>query len=263
MIDSNLNDARSFLVSIIEDPTITDKRAIELAFKIILLLGVVRSNVEDLIIVATLLDKHSARVDLRSELIDMVKDDGEEPEQKKSNFGERKITKAGTIFYLKAGQYLQEIKQKAAFACDGQYIFMHQEGLGLLKMSAGGVGQMVGQVYQHKTDFKSGEQVALLHLNGKLYCRADSVKPKPFVAVNTTSLEEEKEEFELEKEDKNLEWKDNEETGRSLTFTPLISDGRYIYVVAQKKAPKKKKGILFAIINFIYRRRKRIRRRRK
>jgi len=67
MIDSNLNDARTFLVTIIEDNT-SVPRAIELAFKIIFLLGVVRSNVEDLVIVTTLLDKHNAMVDLRQEL---------------------------------------------------------------------------------------------------------------------------------------------------------------------------------------------------
>lgn len=60
MIDSNLNDARSFLVSIIEDSN-SAPRAHELALKIILLLGHVRSNVEDLLMVATLLDKHSSR----------------------------------------------------------------------------------------------------------------------------------------------------------------------------------------------------------
>jgi hypothetical protein len=59
MIDSNLNDARTFLVSIIEDPN-SVKRAVELAFKIIFLLGVTRSNVEDFILVTTLLDKHNA-----------------------------------------------------------------------------------------------------------------------------------------------------------------------------------------------------------
>jgi hypothetical protein len=80
----------------------------------------------------------------------------------------------------------------------------------------------------------------LLYLNGKLYCRAEGLKPKPFVSINPNTLEEEKEEFELEKEDQNLEWKESEETGRSLLYTPLISDGHYIYVVAQKKAPKKK-----------------------
>ena len=54
MIDSNLNDARSFLVTIIEDKS-SVPRAVELAFKIIFLLGIVRSNVEDLLIVSTLL----------------------------------------------------------------------------------------------------------------------------------------------------------------------------------------------------------------
>lgn len=72
-----------------------------------------------------------------------------------------------------------------------------------------------------------------MYLNGKLYLRADSIKPKPFVSVNPNTLEEEKDEFELQKDDdQNLEWKENAETGRTLNFTPLISDGRYIYVIA-------------------------------
>jgi hypothetical protein len=33
-----------------------------------------------------------------------------------------------------------------------------------------------------------------------LYCRAESLKPKPFVVINTVTLEEEKDEFELDKE---------------------------------------------------------------
>lgn len=59
MIDANLNDARQFLVSIIEDLKSED-RAVELAYKIILLIGIARSNIEDLLIVSTLLDKQNA-----------------------------------------------------------------------------------------------------------------------------------------------------------------------------------------------------------
>lgn len=72
----------------------------------------------------------------------------------------------------------------------------------------------------------------MVFVKGKLYCRSESDKPKPFIAINTQTLEEEKDEFELEKEDKNLEWKTNEESGRSLTNTPLMTDGEYIYVIS-------------------------------
>ena len=59
MIDQNLNDARGFLVTIIEEKN-NPPRAIELAYKILLLMGIVRSNVEDLLLVSTLLMKHDA-----------------------------------------------------------------------------------------------------------------------------------------------------------------------------------------------------------
>jgi hypothetical protein len=79
MIDSNLNDARSFLVSLIEEglsKSDGNKRATELAFKILLLLGIVRSNVEDLLMAATLLDrlKDGVTVDLRIELEILLKE---------------------------------------------------------------------------------------------------------------------------------------------------------------------------------------------
>lgn len=91
----------------------------------------------------------------------------------------------------------------------------------------------------------------MLHLNGKLYCRAESLKPKPFVRLNPSTLEEdEKNTIELEKEDKNLEWKENVETGRSLLYTPLFSDGQYIYVISQRKAPKAKGNLQYILTHY-------------
>ena len=70
-----------------------------------------------------------------------------------------------------------------------------------------------------------------MYLNEKLYCRAESLKPKPFVCIDPITLEESKDEVELEKEELNLEWKEDENSGRFLTYTPLISDGEYVYVI--------------------------------
>ena len=66
MLDANLNEARSFLLSILEDPA-SPPRAQELSSKTILLLGFARSNIEDLLITASLLDK-TPYVDIRTEL---------------------------------------------------------------------------------------------------------------------------------------------------------------------------------------------------
>lgn len=40
--------------------------------------------------------------------------------KKLPKFGDKKITKSGIIFFLKAGTYMQQIKQKASFASNGE-----------------------------------------------------------------------------------------------------------------------------------------------
>ena len=40
----------------------------------------------------------------------------------------------------------------------------------------------------------------MVFMNGKIYFRSEEMKPKPFVTIDPDTLEEMKEEFELEKE---------------------------------------------------------------
>ena len=69
MIDQNINEARSFLNSIINDPS-SPVRAIELASKIIFQFSLARTNVEDILITANILDK-DLPIDLRSDFEDI------------------------------------------------------------------------------------------------------------------------------------------------------------------------------------------------
>ena len=71
-------------------------------------MGIARSNVEDLLLVATLLDKHQAQVDLRQELDLLLKESdsgADEASKRLPKFGDKKTTKAGLLFFLKAGPH--------------------------------------------------------------------------------------------------------------------------------------------------------------
>jgi hypothetical protein len=55
---------------------------------------------------------------------------------------------------------------------------------------------MIGQVFQHFPDYRSGEHLQILKLNNFIYVRSEALKPKPFVRLNASTLEEDsKEEF--------------------------------------------------------------------
>lgn len=65
-LDVNLNEARSFLLSVAHDPA-SPAEAVSLAARTIFLLGLARSNIEDLLLSLATLEIRPY-VDLRSEL---------------------------------------------------------------------------------------------------------------------------------------------------------------------------------------------------
>lgn len=110
-----MNEARAFLLSLIKDKS-SSQRIVELSYKIILLIGIARSNVEDLLLVASLLQNNDFKVDLRLELRRLKTDSGAEKVKTTVDYSVRETTKKGTIFYLKAEG--KPITSSDAFACD-------------------------------------------------------------------------------------------------------------------------------------------------
>jgi len=133
MIDANLNDARAFLVSVIENGD-NPVRAIELSFKIILLIGIARSNIEDMLIVATLMDKQQPNFDLRKEL-SLLRDESNAASKSLGiDFSEQMETKSGRVYYFSAHQQLNE---QASATTDGNYLYVYDSDHGLLKFGTG------------------------------------------------------------------------------------------------------------------------------
>lgn len=82
----------------------------------------------------------------------------------------------------------------------------------------------------------------MVYINGKILLR--SSETKPFVYVDPETLKEEEVELDFEGiEGPTIEWKTNEETGRSLTYSPLMFDGTYLYMISRNKAVKNKEEI--------------------
>jgi hypothetical protein len=80
VIDANLNEARAFLLSIVEDKDSSNKIK-EVASRILVKIALARSNVEDLLIIAKLIDSDDFQIDLRSE-IELLKGESNSKESK-------------------------------------------------------------------------------------------------------------------------------------------------------------------------------------
>ena len=103
---------------------------------------------------------------------------------------------------------------------------------------------MLGKLYQQaKTPRDSS--TSMVYLNGKLLLRSEHFKP--FAVFNPQTLEEEKFETAFNKDELTLEWKEDAETGRHLTSTPMFTDGTYLYVVSLRH-PKRQGKIALDLI---------------
>ena len=56
--DQTINEARDFFTQILDNPAQTDQKVKELALKLILVIGIMRANVDDFVLAINLIEKH-------------------------------------------------------------------------------------------------------------------------------------------------------------------------------------------------------------
>jgi hypothetical protein len=149
---------------------------------------------------------------------------------------------------------------------DGDFLYgIIESSKELVKVAMARQGGMPGRIEVINSEaFKDIDEVSdssLLLMNDKLYLRHSGIKPAPFCLVDketlkvTTFTEEELEKQfpkQVEPEggegddkpapEPTLRWEpEPEEGGRSLGYTPMFTDSRFLYVIALVRPTKKER----------------------
>ncbi len=64
----SINEARDFMTKILEDPIVKDDQTKELALKLLLVIGIMRANVEDFVLAINLIEKYKYQYDISEEI---------------------------------------------------------------------------------------------------------------------------------------------------------------------------------------------------
>ena len=97
--DQCINEAREFLNSILEDSGQTDIKIKEIALRLILVIGIMRANVEDFVLAINIMEKHKYQFDI-SEEISRISFDVEESALNPRLFQEiEKVKQNAVLFY--------------------------------------------------------------------------------------------------------------------------------------------------------------------
>lgn len=205
----------------------------------------VRASAEDLLLIANLADQvdlEGINLDLELQTLKLATasavSDLAEQGPEFEEFQELKSTRS---LSLTTGRQELTVTNTTAMVCDQSYLYIHESSKGLFKVGTGNNSTM-GKVYAHKSDYRTSNPVCMAIKDGFLYIRDSDMKPTPFVKVDCGTLEEQEkpENFEFEKEtETTLEWMDDAEKERSLTYTPLFINDNELTVISRVRPPKK------------------------
>ena len=145
---------------------------------------------------------------------------------------------------------------------DGSYLYLFISKGILLKIGTGYNNTMLGKVYHQKENYRVGEKGTLAIVDDVLYYRSNTLDPNPLISINPFTLEEIKNNFEVDYREVNhifieekksefefphssyedlmelIERKKNlgssdKSNIRPSAASPMLTEGRYIYIVSK------------------------------
>lgn len=254
ILDATLNDARAFILELIEEKKGSDPEVVHESMRLLMSLAVARQSVEDLLTVSSLLgDKTVAKdVDLRQEIHRMLQDAGQAKQQDEEN----EETYGSTLEDLdRVGEPVLRLFDPelhgdvifSTFTVEGDYAYICHKQNGWFKILIGRSGGMNGQVVCSGKAYDPPRSPNCMILGGKMYvrheghCKGDDGPARAFSILDKNTLEELPYEGEVHTttlEDgstRSLHWLEAPENGgRALAKSPLITDGRNVYVVSRR-----------------------------
>ena len=146
--------------------------------------------------------------------------------------------------------------------CDGSYLYLFISKGYLMKIGTGYNNTMMGKVYLSKEDYRTGEKGTIAIVDNILYYRSNQLDPNPVISINPDNLEEIENNFDVDYreinhifiEEKKSEFEfphssyeemmdiierkknmglDDKTNVRPSAASPMLSDGRYIYIVSK------------------------------
>lgn len=127
------------------------------------------------------------------------------------------------------------------------YFYCVVSGMGLIKISDDVSGGVPGEIVQINDSVADLAMQSMIILDNKIYIRHNNQEKSCLSIFNMQTLEEVKRETEekiepKEGSDKSILWKsEDEDTGRSLTYSPMATDGTFVYLLSRRCKPKNSK----------------------
>ena len=271
ILDKALDKIIDYLKEIIYDEKEKDINKIK-SLKIIFNLALAKGSLKNLLDVISLLDKiNNKNIDLNYEL-NLFKNEfrkfglGEPKSTNKSlesqvwNYTLKKeeVDKNNNSNDKKK----EKNEEYYSITNDGTYLYYYCSKGVLLKIGTGFNNTMLGKVYNKKENYRVGEKATIAFVEDILYYRSNNLDPEPIISINPETLEEMPNKFSVDyseinhifNEEKRIEFEfphtsnkdmneiierkknaglEDKSNLRPSNPSPMISDGRFIYVVSK------------------------------